>query len=37
MAFAIAARGIKMRCLVLAMLINGIKNALGENDDVAAE
>ena len=37
MAFTIAASGIKMRCLVLAMLINGIRNALGENDDVAAE
>lgn len=37
MAFTITASGIKMRCLVLAMLINGIRNALGENDDVAAE
>lgn len=37
MAFTIAASGIKMRCLVLAMLINGIKNALEENDDVATD
>lgn len=37
MAFTTAASGIKMRCWVLAMLINGIRNALGENDDVAAE
>jgi len=34
MAFTIAASSIKMRCLVLAMLINGIRNVLGENDDV---
>lgn len=37
MAFTITASGIKMRCLVLAMLINGLRNALGKNDDVAAE
>lgn len=34
MAFTITASSIKMRCLVLAMLINGIRNALGEKDDV---